>query len=514
MIYSAIKSELIGTWAKARVLGGAICAVPTGLRLSLGGAYPALKRGANNHCAYGAGDGMKFCMSEKRAWTGRSTLQPARRPALQPGGVPALQPGGVPALQPGGVPALQPGGGLALQLGGRPALQLGGGPALQPGGGPALLFAGSLLVAVCFAAGFSGCKGKDAGDGAPPAAKVIQVADMSLITVDAGDAAKFPILSAGQIESATELTATGSVFPDISREIPVISLANGRVVEIKARLDDNVKKGQLLLKVQSPDITAAFDTYLKASNDAHLAETAFQRADDLFHHGAIAQAQLEAAEAAEKDAKADLTAAEEQLKTLGVDKAHPSSIVSVYAPISGVIVAQNVTGSSAAGVSLSGSATAFTIADLSEVWIVCDVYENDIARLQLGQEARIKLNAYSDRPLTGRISDIGPVLDPSLRTAKVRIEVANPGFLKLGMFATATFTSRTKETHAVVPADAVLHLHDRDWVYLPVGGNQFKRTEVHAGAMLDGRRQEILSGLAPGQQVAGNALLLETAGNQ
>jgi cobalt-zinc-cadmium efflux system membrane fusion protein len=310
------------------------------------------------------------------------------------------------------------------------------------------------------------------------------------------------------------LTATGTVFPDIAREIPVISLANGRVVDIKARLDDNVKKGQLLLKVQSPDITNAYDTYLKAANDEHTANLAYLRADDLFKHGAISQAMLEQAEGAEKDAKADLTAAEEQLQTLGVDKNHPSSIVNVYAPISGVIVAQNVTQSSAAGVSLSGSATAFTIADLSNVWIICDVYENDIPRLQLGQEARIKLNAYPDRPLTGRISDIGPILDPSLRTAKVRIEVSNPGFLRLGMFATATFTSRTKEMHAVVPADAVLHLHDRDWVYLPAGGNQFKRTEVRAGKMLDGNRQEILSGIQPGQQVVTNALLIETAGNQ
>jgi cobalt-zinc-cadmium efflux system membrane fusion protein len=202
------------------------------------------------------------------------------------------------------------------------------------------------------------------------------------------------------------------------------------------------------------------------------------------------------------------------LKTLGVDKRHPSSIVNVYAPVSGVIVVQNVTNAAAAGVSLSGSATAFTIADLSTVWIVCDVYENDIASLQLGQQAKIRFNAYPDRPLTGRISDIGPILDPSLRTAKVRIEVANPGFLKLGMFATATFTGRSKQSFPVIPADAVLHLHDRDWVYLPAGGNQFKRTQVTAGKMLDGNRQQILSGLEPGQQVVTNALLLETAGNQ
>ena len=360
----------------------------------------------------------------------------------------------------------------------------------------------------------SGCKSESKGDGAPPPAKVIQVPDMNLITIDNNDVGKFPIVSAEKIELAGELNATGAILPDISREVPVISLANGRVVDIKTRLDDNVKKGQLLLKVQSPDVTNAFNAYLKAANDEQLANKAYLRTQDLYQHGAVSQAMLEQAEDTEKDAKADLTAAEEQLKTLGVDKDHPSSVVNVYAPISGVIVAQNVTDASAAGVSLSGSATAFTIADLSRVWVVCDVYENDIPKLQLGQEAKIRINAYPDRPLTGRVSDIGPILDPSLRTAKVRIEVGNPGFLKLGMFATATFTSRVKETHAVVSAEAVLHLHDRDWVFVPAGGNQFKRTEVRSGQMLSGNRQEILSGLEPGEQVVTSALLLETAGDQ
>jgi cobalt-zinc-cadmium efflux system membrane fusion protein len=361
----------------------------------------------------------------------------------------------------------------------------------------------------------SGCKAKDdQGDGAPPPAKVVSVNDMNLITIDQHDVAKFPVVQATEENTPSVLTATGTVFPDISREVPVISLANGRVVDIKTRLDDNVKKGQLLFRVQSTDVSSAFDAYLKAVNDEQLANKADIRANDLFKHGAISQAMVEQADDSEKDAKADLIAAEEQLKVLGVDKDHPSPVVDVHAPISGVIIGQNVTNAAAAGVSLSGSATAFTIADLSTVWILCDVYENDIPRIKLGQHARFVLNAYPDKPVTGVISDIGPVLDPSLRTAKVRIQVANPGILKLGMFGTATFTSLKKEEHAVVPADAVLHLHDRDWVYVPAGGNQFKRTEIRAGQMLDGNRQEILSGINPGQQVVTNALLLETAGNQ
>ncbi len=370
------------------------------------------------------------------------------------------------------------------------------------------LFAISLAVL----AFLSACK-KDSSpaDGAPPTPQIVSTGDMSLVSVD--QPAQFPLVAAEQVEAASELNVTGSVFPDIAREIPVISLANGRVVDIKARLDDFVHKGDLLLKVQSPDVSGAYNIYLKAANDERMNNLAYLRAKDLFEHGAVSQAALEQAEDAGKDAQADLAAAEEQLKVLGVDKDHPSSIVNVYAPISGVIVAQNVTTAAAAGVSLSGSATAFTIADLSSVWIVCDVYENDIPRIKLGQTARIRLNAYPDRVLTGRVSDIGPVLDPSIRTAKVRIEIPNPGILKLGMFVTATFQSTTRESHAVVPASAILHLHDRDWVYLPAGGNQFKRVEIRAGNMLGGNRQEVLSGLQPGQQVVTNALLLETAGN-
>lgn len=378
------------------------------------------------------------------------------------------------------------------------------------------LAAEAAFLALVASPGFllGGCKNAEKGDGAPPPAQVIQVSDMNLITLDSKEAAKFKSVAADRADLADELNATGAVFPDVSREVPVISLANGRVVDIRVRLDDVVKKGQLMFKVQSPDVTNAFDAYLKAVNDEQLANRAYLRAKDLFEHGAISQAMLEQADDAEKNAKADFMAADEQLKLYGVDKNHPSPVVNVYAPISGVVVGQNITNAAAAGVSLSGSATAFTIADLSHVWVVCDVYENDIPKIQLGQEATIRMNAYPERVLKGTVSDIGPILDPSLRTAKVRIEVDNPGFLKLGMFATATFTSRIKAAHAVVPADAVLHLHDRDWVFVPAGDNKFRRTEVHAGQMVAGGRQVILSGIDPGQQVIGNALMLESAGNQ
>lgn len=361
-------------------------------------------------------------------------------------------------------------------------------------------------LTACVALGGCGKKFNPAA-GAPQTAQAIEAGNGSVVTVD--NPQQYPLVSAGHVEAVNRISVTGAVFPDINREIPVISLASGRVVDILASLDENVKKGQLLLKVQSPDISNAFDTYIKAAADEQLANKAYLRTKDLYAHGAVSQAMLEQAEDAETDAKADLNAANQQLNTLGVNKNHPSDTVNVYAPISGVIVAQNVTNAAATGMTYSGSATAFTIADLSHVWVICDVYENDLPHVRLGQEAKIVLNAYPGRVFEGRVSDIGPVLDPTIRTAKVRIDVANPGMLRLGMFATAMLIGRTKDVHATVPTDAILHLHDQDWVFVPAGGNRFKRVAVQAGDTLPGNNQEILSGIAPGQQVIRSVLQLE-----
>ncbi len=370
-----------------------------------------------------------------------------------------------------------------------------------------------VLLAVSVA--LTSCKKEANSDASTPQLPVVTTGDMSLVSVD--KPGQFPLVAADAYAAAAELNVTGTVFPDVSREVPVITLANGRVVNLKTRLDDNVKKGQFLFSVQSPDITNAFDTYVKAVNDEQLTNKAYLRAKELYEHGAISQAMLEQAEDAEKDAKADLRASEQQLEIYGVDKDHPTNMVNVYAPITGVIIGQNVTNAAAAGVSLSGSATAFTVADLSTVWIICDVYENDIPKLALGQEAKIKLTAYPDRPLTGHVSDIGPVLDPAIRTAKVRVEVRNPGMLKLGMFVTATFQSLKKENYALVPASSILHLHDRDWVFEPAGDNKFRRVEVRAGQMV-GDKQVILAEIKDGQpipfksgqKVVSNVLQLET----
>ncbi|MGA3027712.1 MAG: efflux RND transporter periplasmic adaptor subunit [Bryobacteraceae bacterium] len=371
-----------------------------------------------------------------------------------------------------------------------------------------------VILCVALSVVLSGCGGDGKADTtaeAPPPAKVEHESDAGLVKVDHPE--QFPLTTAGQYDAAPQLNVTGAVSPDVSRQIPVISLASGRVVEIHARIGDTVRKGQLLMRVQSNDISQAFSDYHQAVADETLAKAQLDRSSILYGKGAIAQKDLEVAQDTDIKAKVAVETAVEHLRVLGADINHPSALVDIFAPASGVITEQNVT--AAAGVkTLDNSPNLFTITDLSSVWIMCDVYENDLPYVRLGEFADIHLNAYPALTLKGRIANIGPILDPSIRTAKVRLEVSNPGMLRLGMFATATFHGLQKETHATVPASAVLHLHDRDWVYTPAGNARYQRVEVAGGAMLAGDLQEIRSGLRPGQQVVSNALVLQNTVEQ
>jgi cobalt-zinc-cadmium efflux system membrane fusion protein len=360
-----------------------------------------------------------------------------------------------------------------------------------------------------------GCRGQkqDPAAQAPPPVQVENEGGVSLITVD--HPGRFSLATATDYRSTSTLNVTGTVNPDISRQIPVISIASGRVVAIHTQIGAPVKKGQLLMEVQSTDISNAFNAYLKAVNDERLARAQDERAKILYDKGAIARSQVEIADDGEQDAKADLLAAEQQLAVLGVDKDHPSLTAKVYSPATGVVIAQNVTAAAATGITYAGTSTAFTIADLSQVWVICDVYENDLPMVHVGQTADIRLNAYPDHVITGTIAEIDAVLDPSIRAAKVRIQVPNPDrLMRIGMFATATLHGRTPQQHASVPASAILHLHDRDWVYVPAGEGKFRRVGVVAGSMIGDGKQEIVSGLASGQQVVTNALGLQNSVEQ
>lgn len=366
--------------------------------------------------------------------------------------------------------------------------------------------------------GMAGChrneEKRETAEAPPSTPQVVPTGSDDLVQVP--NPSHFPLVGVHLQQVYDTLNVTGSVQPDVSREVPVLSVANGRVVALHVTLGQTVHKGQLVMEVQSPDVAQAFLSYQTALSNEGLANTTLTRDKLLFDKGAIAKSQLDIAQTVEDNARAALMAAEQELRILGVDKSHPSDTVRVYAPISGIIVAQNTTAAGAAGINLAGVNGSFTIADLTHVWVICDVYENDLAQVHLGEEAAIRLNAYPDKVRTGTVSDIGAILDASLRTAKVRIQVQNPDtLLHVGMFATATFRGKNAHAAAVVPGNAILHLHDHDFVYMPSNtSGSYRRINVRVAQTFPNGTVEVSNGLNAGDQVVSNPLELQNTAAQ
>jgi membrane fusion protein, heavy metal efflux system len=364
----------------------------------------------------------------------------------------------------------------------------------------------ALIVAVFTLAGCGSGKAADPAAGAPPAANVTNDVDVTLFKIEHPE--QFPLVAAIARPAVAELTVTGTVMPDVSRSVPVVSMVSGRVLSINARLGDTVTKDQLMLTVRSDDVSGGFSDYRKAVEDEILANKQLVRTRDLYSHGAMALSDVESAEDTENKAKVDVETFSEHLRLLGNDPNHPVFNVQIFAPVAGIVTDQQVT---ANGSVQSFGTNPFTISDLSSVWIVCDVYENDLATVKMGDSADIRLNAYPNQVFRGTISNIGAIMDPNIRTAKVRLEVKNPGNMRLGMFVKATFKGQTTEMHTIVPASAVMHMHDRDFVFVPAPEQKFRRVEVISGDVLQENTslQEVKSGLKPGDQVVSNALVLD-----
>ena len=188
-----------------------------------------------------------------------------------------------------------------------------------------------LPIAIASLLLLGGCSAKaDPAAEAPPPAKVIPGVDVTIFAVEHPE--QYPIVTATRYQAPSELVVTGMVLPDISRTVPVITLASGRVVDIRARLGDTVQKDQVLLRVRSDDVAGGFDAYRKAVSDELLARKQLDRTKDLYEHGAIAQQDLEVAQDAEDDAKTTLDTATEHLRLLGNDPDKPNGIVDIVAP--------------------------------------------------------------------------------------------------------------------------------------------------------------------------------------
>jgi RND family efflux transporter MFP subunit len=315
------------------------------------------------------------------------------------------------------------------------------------------------------------------------------------------------VLSRVTTQAVTDsLRLPGVVEPNAYRQVSVTPLVGGRVVSVSAQLGDRVRKGQSIAQVYSPELAEARTKYVavKAMLDAHDRE--LQRTEKLVEIGAASRQELERIHAEHAAQTAEVESARSRLQLLGANvdgnsasTSQESATANVPAPIDGVVTERlaNV------GLNVDSSTKLFTVVDLSNVWIVADVYERDLQRVREGTRATVTTTAYPDRPLEGRVSFIDPQLNTGTRTAKIRVEVPNPrGDLRLGMYTDVAIAAVGTASVLSVPKDAVQSVGDRQFVYVssPNDPTRFIEREVRLGRAL-GDQVEVLEGVSAGDSV-------------
>jgi membrane fusion protein, heavy metal efflux system len=306
------------------------------------------------------------------------------------------------------------------------------------------------------------------------------------------------------------LRLTGAVAYNAFKTTPVITQVGGPVSRILVVPGQKVRVGQPMLDVSSPDYSQLLDAYLKAADSFRLADRNYTREQDLYQHHAVAQRDLEQAESDRNQARADLNAAEQGMKILGIKnpaelaKTATSALIPVLAPISGEVVERLV---SPGQVVQAGQTQAFTISDLSTVWVLANIYQADLAFVRSGDDVSVKTDAYPGS-FHGRISYVSPALDPNTRTLQARIVVDNPGEkLKRDMYCTVTVTAGSIPDAIAVPDSSILRDdNNQPFVYVAIGANQFGRRDVEIGQSESGQTQ-ILKGISVGDRVVGDGSL-------
>jgi membrane fusion protein, heavy metal efflux system len=306
------------------------------------------------------------------------------------------------------------------------------------------------------------------------------------------------------------LRLTGAVAYNAFKTTPVITQVGGPVSRILVVPGQKVKVGQPMLEVSSPDYSQLLDAYLKAADSYRLADRNYTREQDLYQHHAVAQRDLEQTESDRNQARADLNAAEQGMKILGIKnpselaKNSASAQIPVLAPIGGEVVERLV---SPGQVVQAGQTQAFTISDLSTVWVLANVYQADLAVVRSGDDVVVHTDAYPGT-FHGRISYVSPALDPNTRTLQARIVVDNPGEkLKRDMYCTVTVTAGSISNAIALPDSSILRDdNNQPFVYVAIGANQFGRRDVEIGQNENGQTQ-ILKGISVGERVVGDGSL-------
>ena len=307
------------------------------------------------------------------------------------------------------------------------------------------------------------------------------------------------------------LRLTGAVQYNAFNTTPVITQIGGPVSRILVLPGEHVKGGQPMLELSSPDYAQSLGAYLKAEDSYRLAQKNYTRAQDLYQHHAIAERDLEQAESDRNQAQAELNAAEQGMKILGIKnpadlaKAPSSAQIPVLAPISGQVVERLV---SPGQVVQAGQTQAFTISDMSTVWVLANVYQTDLQYVRNGDDVVVQTDAYPGSSFRGKISYVSPALDPNTRTLQARIVVQNPGEkLRKDMYCTVTVTAGVLSNALAVPNASVLRDdNNQPFVYVLTGANQFSRRDVDPGEAQDGQTQ-ITKGVSAGEKVVGNGSL-------
>ncbi len=284
----------------------------------------------------------------------------------------------------------------------------------------------------------------------------------------------------------------------------------GRVASIGVVTGDRVKAGDVILTLSAPEIAGTQAQVSQAKTARMLAEKIEARSRMLVRDGAGTEAELQQAEAARVQAKNEEDRAVAALNAIG--GAHGATGYQLKSPIAGTVVERNV--SVGTQVSTDQATPLVTIADIASVWVVADVYEQDLARVRVGDEATVRVVAYPGRTFEGKITHVGDVVDPQTRSAPARVELANTdGALRPGMFANVDVRGVSAGA-AEVPSSAILARRDQFFVFMRQNDGSYAEKEVRLGEQ-HGEHTTIVQGVKPGDLVVTEgAILLDAEANE
>jgi cobalt-zinc-cadmium efflux system membrane fusion protein len=366
------------------------------------------------------------------------------------------------------------------------------------------------LALGCALAGCGSGQSQRAGDMTSFSAQPAKSATPELFTIPQNQMSHVQVVTLQPAKLTRTLRLSGAVAYNAFKTTPVITQMGGPVSRILVVPGEHVRQGQPMLAVTSPDYSQLFATYLKARETFRVADKNYARAQDLYEHHAIAERDLLQAESDRNQTQADMNASEQTMKILGIKnpedlaKAPSSAAIPLRAPIGGEVVERLV---SPGQVLQAGQTQAFTISDMSTVWVLANVYQSDLAHIKTGDDVVVQTDAYPDS-FRGKISYVSAALDPNTRTLQARIVVNNPGAkLKKDMYCTATVTAGVIEGAIAVPDAAVLRDDENQpFVYVATGPAQFGRRTIEIGGSENGRTQ-VLKGLSAGEKVVGDGSL-------